>query len=47
MNRNEQKISEEDFAELWNMWFGLKDVDTITEKLRQINHEYNLGLVEE
>jgi len=47
MNRDEQKISEEDFAELWSMWFGMVDEIRITEKLRQINHEYNLGLVEE
>ena len=47
MNRDEQKISEEDFAVLWRMWFALEDSYTITEKLRQINHDYNLGLVEE
>ena len=47
MNEHESMISEEDFSELWNMWFGLADSPTITEKLRQINHEYNLGLVEE
>lgn len=47
MNKDEQKISEEDFVELWSMWFGMEDSSTITEKLRQINHEYNLGLVEE
>ena len=47
MSGHESMISEEDFSELWNMWFGLADSPTITEKLRQINHEYNLGLVEE
>ena len=40
-------ISEEDFVELWDMWFALEDSFTITERLRQINHKYNLGLVEE
>ena len=44
---SEASILEEDFSELWNMWFGLEDSSTITEKLRQINHKYNLGLVEE
>ena len=39
-------ISEEDYAELWYMWFGLEDSPTIVEKLREINHKYNLGLVE-
>ena len=45
-------IPEEEFAELWDMWFGLNgyiraDSSTIVEKLRDINHKYNLGLVEE
>tara|TARA_B100000131_G_scaffold300026_1_gene321035 strand:- start:420 stop:566 length:147 start_codon:yes stop_codon:yes gene_type:complete len=40
---------EEDFAELWDMWFGSKivaDFYGIRNKLREINHKYNLGLVE-
>jgi len=37
----------DDFAELWNMWFGLEDSERITELLRHINHKFNLGLVEE
>jgi hypothetical protein len=40
-------IPEDEFAELWDMWFGLADSSTIVEKLRDINHKYNLGLVEE
>lgn len=36
----------DDFAELWNMWFGLADSTTIVGKLREINHKFNLGLVE-
>ena len=40
----EASISEEDFAELWDMWFSKQD---LTYKFRDINHKYNLGLVEE
>ena len=36
----------DEFAELWNMWFGLADSTTIVGKLREINHRFNLGLVE-
>tara|TARA_B100000287_G_C20208427_1_gene613094 strand:- start:150 stop:359 length:210 start_codon:yes stop_codon:yes gene_type:complete len=36
----------DEFAELWNMWFGLADSTTIVGKLREINHKFNLGLVE-
>ena len=44
----EAGISEEDFAVLWDMWFN-KQVfaDILTYKFRDINHKYNLGLVEE
>ena len=42
-----QLIAEEDFEELWDLWFGLADSDTILYKFREINHKYNLGLVEE
>ena len=53
----EASISEEDFAELWDMWFtivpflthtnnlSLELID-FTYKFRDINHKYNLGLVE-
>jgi hypothetical protein len=47
---SEASISEEDFAELWDMWFskqGLIDYVNLTYKFREINHKYNLGLVEE
>jgi len=42
-----EMITEEDFSELWDLWFGKADSDTILHKLREINHKYNLGLVEE
>ncbi len=40
-------MNEDEFAELWNAWFSLEDSDVITYKLRELNHKYNLGLVEE
>jgi len=40
-------ISEEEFSELWNLWFGLEDSERITELLRFLNHKYNMGLIEE
>lgn len=50
LDRDEYRIILEslydDFADLWNMWFGLADSTTIVGKLREINHRFNLGLVE-
>lgn len=54
---SEASISEEDFAELWDLWFDIlpivflhvdrKEIIDFTYKFRDINHKYNLGLVEE
>jgi hypothetical protein len=55
----EASISEEDFAELWDMWFSIMPflasfdptrnqiIIDIAYKFRDINHKNNLGLVEE
>lgn len=53
-------ISEEDFSELWDLWFSVmpflstinptknqRILIDILYKFRDINHKYNLGLVEE
>jgi hypothetical protein len=56
---SEASISEEDFSELWDMWFSIMPflstfnptknqiIIDILYKFRDINHKYNLGLVEE
>jgi len=57
--REEASISEEDFAELWDLWFSIMPflstfyasknqiIIDILYKFRDINHKNNLGLVEE
>lgn len=46
----------EDFSELWDVWFGQgkycglsfkSGSDIISEKLRDMNKKYNMGLVQE
>jgi len=39
-------ISQEEFYELWELWFGLEDSERITELLRSLNRKYIMGLVE-